>query len=150
WFEMQRGGLLFAVGFVLLILIHELGHGFAIRQAGLRSGGPVFIPFFGAMISLKEPPPNRSVEAALASGGPLWGSAASAGMAALYLATGARVALALAYTGFFLNLFNLVPIRPLDGGRVAQIFSRRAWIVGGIMLAAMFVVTMAPQLVLIG
>jgi Zn-dependent protease len=58
--------------------------------------------------------------------------------------------LALSYTGFFLNLFNLVPIRPLDGGRVAQIFSKRAWIVGGILLAAMFLVTMAPQLVLIG
>jgi Zn-dependent protease len=150
WFEALRGGFLFGLGFVLLLLIHELGHGYAIRRAGLTSGWPVFIPMFGAMIALKEPPKSRAMEAEIAYGGPLWGTAASLVCAALYFATGARLFLSLAYTGFFLNLFNLVPVSPLDGGRVAQVFSRRAWIVGGILLGGMFFATMAPQLLLIG
>jgi Zn-dependent protease len=150
WFEAVRGGWVFAIGFVLIIFIHEMGHAVAIRRAGLRSGWPVFIPFFGALISLKDRPPNASVEAAIAYGGPLFGTAASLAAAALYFATGSRVWLAVAYSGFFLNLFNLVPVSPLDGGRVAQAFSRRAWIVGAILLGGMFLVTMAPQLLLIG
>jgi Zn-dependent protease len=149
WFEAQRGGFAFAIGFVLLILIHEVGHAIAIRRAGLEAGWPVFIPFFGAMIALKGMPKSRSDEAAIAYGGPLLGTIASAVLAALYLVSGARLLLALAYIGFILNLFNLIPISPLDGGRIAQVFSRRAWIVGGLMLGAMFVATMTPQLLLI-
>src|SRR4051812_24069594 len=121
WFEAMRGGILFGVGFVALLLIHELGHGYAIKRAGLQSGWPVFIPMFGALISLKEMPKSRAMEAEIAYGGPLWGTAASLVCAALYLVTGARLLLSLAYTGFLLNLFNLIPVRPLDGGRVAQI-----------------------------
>jgi Zn-dependent protease len=149
WFEAQRGGFPFAIGFVLLILIHELGHALAIRRLGLRSGWPVFIPFFGAMIALKEMPKTRADEALIAYGGPLLGTLASAALAGVFLATGSRLCLSLAYTGFILNLFNLIPISPLDGGRVAQIFSRRAWIVGGLLLGAMFLATMTPQLLLI-
>jgi Zn-dependent protease len=149
WFEAQRGGFAFAIGFVLLILVHEMGHAFAIRRAGLQAGWPVFIPFFGAMIALKEMPNSRSEEAAIAYGGPLFGTLASVVLAALYFLTDARFLLALAYTGFILNLFNLIPISPLDGGRIAQAFSRRAWVVGGLMLGAMFVATMTPQLLLI-
>ncbi len=150
WVEARLGGLPFGLGFVLLIFIHELGHGYAIRKAGLRSGWPVFIPFFGALISLKEMPKSRQMEAEIAYGGPLFGTIASLACGALYLVTDLRLFLSLAYTGFFLNLFNLVPIRPLDGGRVAQIFSKRAWILGGSMLGAMFFATRAPQLLLIG
>jgi Zn-dependent protease len=148
--EAQRGGWLFGVAFVVLIFLHELGHAVAIRRAGLEAGWPVFIPFFGAMIALKGTPPTRAVEARIAYAGPLAGTAASLAAAALFLLTGSRVWIAVAYTGFFLNLFNLVPISPLDGGRVAQAFSRRAWLVGGILLGGMFFVTMAPQLLFIG
>jgi len=150
WVEAQRGGILFGVGFVLLLLLHEMGHALAIRRAGLRAGWPVFIPFFGAMIALKDAPPSRGVEAFIAYGGPLAGTVASLLSAALYLVTGERVFLALAYTGFFLNLFNLIPISPLDGGRIAQAFSRHAWILGGLLLGGLFLFSRAPQLLLIG
>ena len=127
-----------------------MGHAVAIRRAGLEAGWPVFIPFVGAMIALKGRPASRAVEARIAYAGPLAGTAASLLAAAFFLLTGSRLWLSLAYTGFFLNLFNLIPISPLDGGRVAQVFSRRASIIGGALLAAMFFVTMAPQLLLIG
>jgi Zn-dependent protease len=150
WVEAQRSGLWFGVGFVLLILVHELGHGVAIKRAGLDAGWPVFIPFFGAMISLRGRPQNRDVEATIAYAGPLAGTAASLLVAGIGLLTGTRLFLALAYTGFFLNLFNMVPMPPLDGGRVATVFSPRAWILGAVVLGGMFLVTGAPQLALIG
>jgi Zn-dependent protease len=150
WFEAMRGGWLFGVAFVILIFLHEMGHAVAIRQAGLQAGWPVFIPFFGAMIALKGRPPTPAVEARIAIAGPVAGTLASLATVGIFFLTGSRVWLAVAYTGFFLNLFNLVPISPLDGGRVAQAFSRRAWLIGGVLLGAMFLVTMAPQLLFIG
>jgi Zn-dependent protease len=150
WVEAQRYGIVFAVGFVLLIFIHEMGHGAAIRRAGLTAGWPVFIPFVGAMIALRGRPATSAVEADIAYAGPLAGTAASLACAGVHLLTGSRMWLALAYTGFFLNLFNMIPVSPLDGGRVAQAFSRRAWILGAILLGGMFFVTHTPQLLLIG
>jgi Zn-dependent protease len=148
-FEASRGGWLFGVGFVGLILIHELGHGFAIRQAGLAAGFPIFIPFFGAMISLQGQPQSQEVEAEIAYGGPLAGTAASLAMAALGLATGSRLALSLAAIGFQLNLFNLIPISPLDGGRVAQVFSKQAWVLGGVLIVGMTLLNPSPQMMII-
>jgi len=148
-FESQRSGWLFGVGFVVLILLHELGHGYAMRQAGVEAGWPIFIPFFGAMIAMKGAPRDRSVEAHIAYGGPLAGAAASLVAAGLGLVLHSSLLVALAYTGFFLNLFNLTPMSPLDGGRIAQAFSRRAWIVGLVILGAMLIFTQAIQLLLI-
>jgi len=148
-FEAQRGGWLFGVGFVVLIFLHEMGHAYAIRREGLQAGWPVFIPFFGAMITMQGRPQSRAAEARIAYGGPLAGTLASLLTAAVYLLTGSRIWLGLAHTGFFLNLFNLVPMSPLDGGRVAQAFSRRASWIGGLLLGGLFLVTMAPQLLLI-
>jgi Zn-dependent protease len=148
--EGMRSGLPFAIGFVALIFIHEMGHGFAIKRAGLQAGWPVFIPFFGAMIALKGRTPDANTEAEIAYAGPVAGTAASLACAAAAIALHSRLALGLAYTGFFLNLFNLVPISPLDGGRVAQAFSRSAWLIGGLLLGAMFLTTGSPQLLLIG
>src|SRR5262249_53429981 len=123
WIYALRGGLPFAVGFVLLLLIHEMGHAIAIRRAGLNAGWPVFIPGLGAFITLKEVPTSRVMEAEIGYAGPLFGTAASLAVAALYLVTRSELCLSLAYTGFFLNLFNMIPLHPLDGGRVAQVFS---------------------------
>jgi Zn-dependent protease len=148
-FEAQRSGVWFGVGFVLLILIHELGHGFAMKRCGVEAGWPIFIPFFGAMIAMKGEPQDRHNEAVIAYGGPLAGTAAALAVAAAGLVLESRLLLALAYTGFFLNLFNLTPISPLDGGRVAQAFSKRAWIVGAILLGALFLTTGSPVLLLI-
>lgn len=148
--EAWRFGLPFAVGFVLLILIHELGHGLAMRLNHVEAGWPIFIPFMGAVISMKGQPRDRGVEAAIAYGGPLAGAAASVGVAALGIATESRLLITLAYSGMFMNLFNLIPMSPMDGGRIAQAFSRRAWIVGAVLMGGLFLLTWAPQLLIIG
>jgi len=150
WFEAVRYGWAFGVGFVVLLLIHELGHGVAIKSAGLDAGYPLFIPGFGALISLKGQIRSPIVEADIALAGPIAGAGASMACVAIYFATRGRLWLALAHTGFFLNLFNMTPIAPLDGGRAARVFSRQAWIVGIVILAGLFVTTQAPQLLLIG
>jgi Zn-dependent protease len=119
------------------------------KRQGISSGWPIFVPFFGAMIAMKNAPRDRDAEAIIAYGGPLAGTAAALLAAALGLLLESRLCIALAYTGFFLNLFNLTPISPLDGGRVARAFSRRAWIFGALLLGALFLMTHAPQLLLI-
>jgi Zn-dependent protease len=149
-FEAQRSGWWFGVGFVLMILVHELGHGYAMKKQGVNAGWPIFIPFFGAMIAMKGTPQDRDAEAKIAYGGPLAGTAVALAAALLGLVLDSRGLIALAYTGFFLNLFNLTPLSPLDGGRVAQAFSRRAWVVGLVVLGGIFLWTHSPQLVLIG
>lgn len=143
-------GWAFGVGFVLLILVHELGHGWAMRAAGIRASWPVFIPFFGAFISMKDQPAHPAIEARVAYAGPLAGTAGALVCAAIGLAVGSPFFLALANIGFFLNLFNLVPLGFLDGARIARVFSRKAWIVGAILLGGMFFVSPSPQLLLIG
>ena len=145
-----NAGLPFAIGFVLMILIHELGHGYAMRRHGLRASAPVFIPFFGALISMKDQPRTPLIEAEVAIAGPVAGAAAAIAACALYFATRQPLFLVLANTGFLLNLFNLTPFGFLDGGRVVKLFSRKAWLVGAVILIAVFVVTHAPQLLLIG
>ena len=148
--EAWRYGLPFAVGFVLLILVHELGHGLAMRLNGVQAGWPIFIPFLGAVIAMKGQPRSRAVEAAIAYGGPLAGTAASVLVTGAGLVLESRLLLSLGYSGMFLNLFNMVPISPLDGGRIAQAFSKRAWIVGALLMGGLFLLTRSPQLALIG
>lgn len=150
WVEAMRSGIWFGVGFVLMILIHELGHGYAMKRSGVEAGWPIFIPFFGAMISMKGLPQDRDVEAKIAFGGPLAGTVAALAAAGVGLALESRLFLALGYTGFFLNLFNLTPLSPLDGGRVVQAFSKRTWIFGAIVIGGLFLMTGAPMLMLIG
>jgi Zn-dependent protease len=147
--EATRGGIKFALGFVILILIHELGHGYAMKQHGIAAGWPIFIPFFGAMISMKQTPTDRNVEAAIAFGGPYAGTGASLAVAALGMYEHSRWLYSLAYTGFFLNLFNMTPLSPLDGGRIAQAFSKTAWVIGLVVLGGMLLYTGTPQLILI-
>lgn len=139
----------FSVGFVLLILLHELGHGAAIKMRGLPAGWPVFIPFFGAMISLKGTPRDADEEAFIAYGGPLAGTAAGMVVAAYGMLTHSALAFALAETCFFLNLFNMIPLGQMDGGRIAKAFSKRAWIVGGVLMLGLFILRPTPQLALI-
>jgi Zn-dependent protease len=148
--EAQRSGWLFGLGFVVMILIHELGHGWAMKREGLQAGYPLFIPFFGAMIALRGQPRNSLVEARIAIAGPVAGTVAALGATTLFLLTDRHLYLAVAYSGFFLNLFNLVPMSPLDGGRVAQMFSRRMWLVGLALMAGMFLLHPSPQLAIIG
>jgi Zn-dependent protease len=143
-------GWAFASLFVLLILVHELGHAAAIRTAGLSAGYPVFIPFIGAFIALRGQPRNSLVEARIALAGPVAGGVASLVCAACFVLTRDRLWLAVATAGFFINLFNLTPLAPLDGGRVARVFSRRAWMLGLVVIAGLCVVALSPPLLLIG
>jgi Zn-dependent protease len=127
----------FAVGFVLLIFIHECGHLVLARMFGLKVGAPVFIPFMGAIIALKEAPSDAWMEAWVGIGGPLFGALGSLLCLGIFGTTGDRLFLALAYSGFWLNLFNLAPIPPLDGGRIAGAISPWLWIAGVAILCGM-------------
>jgi len=139
-----------AVGFVLLILIHECGHLIAAREMGLKVGAPVFIPFMGAMIALKEAPKNAWIEAIVGIGGPVAGSVGALACHTWFLHTGSPVWGALAYSGYFLNLFNLIPLSPLDGGRIATAISPWLWVVGiGIMGWMLFQGFLNPLLIII-
>jgi Zn-dependent protease len=123
-------GLPFAVGFVLLIFVHEMGHAAVIYEKGLRAGPPVFIPFVGAAIVLKDHPLDARQEAEIALGGPVAGALAAAACWVLGSWFGSDLLRALAYSGLFLNLFNLLPVPPLDGGRIAAAVSRWLWVAG--------------------
>jgi Zn-dependent protease len=140
----------YAVGFVLLLLFHELGHYIAARQRGLDVGVPTFIPFVGAWIQMKEMPHDVETEAYVGLAGPLVGTLAA--LACYYLARtyDSRLLLALAYAGFFLNLFNLIPLAPLDGGRITAIISPKMWFFGLPVLAWVFWIHPSPLLILIG
>jgi len=142
-------GWLFAVGFVLLILVHECGHLIAARAFGLNVGAPVFIPFMGAFIALKDAPKDAWMEAWVGIGGPLLGTVGAAGCELLFSATGNPLFRALAYTGFFLNLFNLAPIGFLDGGRIVTALSPWLWLVGAAVVLGMLILHPNFLLVLI-
>lgn len=120
----------FALGFVLLLLVHELGHVWAAKRAGVPVSAPMFIPFVGAMIMLKRNPRDAATEAYIGIGGPLLGTAGALVCYGIGEWSGHPIWHALAYTGFFLNLINLMPIHPLDGGRIVSAVSRWLWLAG--------------------
>jgi Zn-dependent protease len=108
----------FGVGFVVMILLHELGHYFEAKRQGLEVSLPRFIPFLGAYVLIKNSPLNPLQNAKLALAGPAAGGLASAACWGIASATDSSLLHALAYAGFFLNLINLIPIGILDGGAV--------------------------------
>jgi Zn-dependent protease len=126
----------FAVGFVLLLLIHEMGHVWQARREGLDASAPLFIPFLGAAIALKELPKDAVVEARVGLAGPILGSLGTCVPLLIWLATGEELFQALAFFGFFLNLFNLAPVLPLDGGRAMAALTPWMWLVGYALLVA--------------
>jgi Zn-dependent protease len=139
----------FAVGFVLLIFVHECGHLIAAKRIGLKVGAPVFIPFMGALIALKEAPRNAWIEAQVGIGGPILGAVGAGLCELIYLGTGNLLFRALAYTGFFLNLFNLAPVGFLDGGRIVTALSPWLWLVGFAVMVALTIAHFNFLLVLI-
>ncbi len=138
----------YAVGFVLLIFIHEMGHFLAARQRGLDVGAPTFIPFVGAWIELKDLPHDVETEAWIGLAGPLLGTVGALACYYAWRVTDAPLMLALAYAGFFINLFNLIPISPFDGGRITAILSPRVWLLGVPILIALFFWHPSPILIL--
>jgi Zn-dependent protease len=115
-----RTALLLSLGITVLLLVHELGHYIVIRAKGLPVALPVFIPFIGAYVAMRRMPQTVRDDAIIALAGPLAGCFSALGCLALYQVTGDRLFLSLAFLAYALNLLNLVPILPLDGGRVAN------------------------------
>jgi Zn-dependent protease len=139
----------YAVGFVLLLLVHELGHLIAARQRGLPVGLPTFIPFVGAWIELKQMPHDAETEAWVGLGGPLLGTFGALVCWLMAKSWDADWLLAVAYGGFVLNLFNLIPISPFDGGRITAVLSPRVWLAGVPILGALFFYSPSPMLLIV-
>jgi len=124
----------FAVGFVLLMFVHECGHLIVAKKFGLPVSAPVFIPFMGAFILLKDQPRNAWMEACVGIGGPLLGSLGALACNSLGEIFNIPFLIVLASVGYFLNLFNLMPVGFLDGGRIVTALSRWLWLPGFAML----------------
>jgi Zn-dependent protease len=139
----------FALGFVVLLLVHELGHVIEAKRQGLPVSAPMFIPFLGALIMLKQLPDNAWNEAKVAIAGPILGGLGCAVVWAIGESTDSDLLVALAFTGFLLNLFNLAPISPLDGGRIVAAVHPALWLVGLVALVGLAIVAPNPILILI-
>jgi len=113
-----------ALGLVVSIYIHEMGHVAMLRRLGIAAGAPLFIPGVGAMVMLKEHVTDPITDASIGLAGPVWGMAAALGAWAIYFATGAPVWKAIGELTAFLNLFNLIPVWQLDGSRGFHALSR--------------------------
>src|SRR5919107_4694794 len=120
----------FALGFVVLLFVHEMGHVIQLRREGIKASAPVFIPFFGAAVWSKSLGDNALAEARVGLAGPVLGSLGAAACIPIAEATGNDFWYALAFTGFFLNLFNLLPVVPLDGGRAMAAMAPWMWFAG--------------------
>ncbi len=120
----------FALGIVVMIFIHEMGHVLAAKRKGIPVTAPAFIPFVGALITLKKQPVDAETEAYLAFGGPLVGTLGALGALALGTMLDSPAIISVAQVGFFLNLINLIPVHPLDGGRIVTAISRWFWVIG--------------------
>jgi Zn-dependent protease len=123
-------GWTFAAGFIALLFVHEMGHVVALRREGLKASAPMFIPFMGAVIAARSLGRNALAEARVGLAGPILGTVGAAACLLVWRATGDDLWRALAYTGFFLNLFNLLPVVPLDGGRAMAAMAPAMWFVG--------------------
>lgn len=139
----------YAAGFIALLFAHEMGHYVAARQRGLDVGAPAFIPFVGAWIALKDQPVDVETEAYVALAGPVVGTGAALAVYLWARSEDSGLLLAISYAGLFLNLFNLLPISPLDGGRVTAVLSPRIWLLGAPMLVALMIYRPSPMLLIV-
>ncbi len=139
----------FAAGFVVLLFIHEMGHVIQLRREGLEASAPMFIPFLGAVIAAKSLGENALAEARVGLAGPILGTLGSAVCLVIAEATNSDMLRALAYVGFFLNLFNLLPVVPLDGGRAMAAMAPWMWFLGLGALVGLMLIYPNPILLII-
>jgi Zn-dependent protease len=139
----------YAAGFVGLMFVHEMGHYLAAKREGLNVGAPTFIPFVGAWIQLKDQPVDARQEAYIGLAGPFVGTLGA--LACFFLGRNydSPLLLAISYSGFFLNLVNLVPVLPFDGGRITAAISPKIWFLGVPILIAMTIYYPSPIFVII-
>ena len=141
----------FAVGVVVLIWVHEMGHVLQLKREGIKASAPMFIPFLGAFVAMKEMPKNALVEARVGLAGPVLGTLGGLATLGLYAGTGNELFLGLAYVNFLINLFNLAPILPLDGGRTVGALSPVFQLLGmGLMVVLFFVAPIIAIVALLG
>ncbi|TMF42817.1 MAG: site-2 protease family protein [Chloroflexi bacterium] len=126
----------FAVGLVALLFIHEMGHAVVMKMKGIPIGGMIFIPLLGAAVLMRRMPKNARDEAEVGIAGPIAGALAASVCFLLAQSNPGSIWAPLAYFGFFINLFNLIPIIPFDGGRILAAIDRRMWIIGFLGLVA--------------
>jgi Zn-dependent protease len=139
----------FAAGFVVLLFIHEMGHVIALRREGIKASAPMFVPFLGAVITARSLGDNALAEARVGLAGPILGTIGSAAVAIVGLVTHTGLLEALGYIGFFLNLFNLLPVVPLDGGRAMAAMAPWMWFLGFGALVVLDFVAPNPILLII-
>jgi Zn-dependent protease len=139
----------FAVGFVALLFVHEMGHYIQLRREGVRPSGMVFIPFLGAAVGARSLGGSALAEARVGLAGPVLGSLAAAALLPIAAATDDEFWRALAFTGLFLNLFNLLPVVPLDGGRAMAAMAPWMWFVGFGAIVVLVLLWPNPILILI-
>jgi Zn-dependent protease len=140
----------FAAGFVVLLFVHEMGHVIALRREGIKASAPMFIPFMGAVITARSLGDNALAEARVGLAGPILGTLGAAAVALVGELTDSSLLIALAYFGFFINLFNLLPVVPLDGGRAAAAMTPWMWFLGfGVLVALAFLNPGNPILLII-
>lgn len=148
-FYVWLGGWWFGIGLIVLLFVHEMGHVLEAKRQGLPVSVPVFIPFMGALITMKRMPRDAWREARLAVAGPLLGSAGALALYVVALAYDSQQLKALAFLGFLINLFNLLPVLPLDGGRISAALHPALWFVGLLGLLALVLYAPNPILILI-
>ncbi|HJT14946.1 MAG TPA: site-2 protease family protein [Dongiaceae bacterium] len=139
----------YGAGFIFLLFCHEFGHYLAARQRGLAVGLPTFIPFVGALVDIKDGFRDAETEAYVGIAGPAIGTLSALACLALGNLLDSDLLRAVAYSGFILNLFNLIPLSPLDGGRITQVVSPHIWLIGIPALVALFLYRPSPLLILI-
>jgi Zn-dependent protease len=128
----------FALGLVLSIYVHEMGHVAALLRYGMKASAPLFVPGLGALVMLKQRPADPREDARIGLAGPLWGLGAAAGAYAVALYTGWPTWAAVAKVGAWLNLFNLTPVWQLDGSRGFRALTRtQRWIVLAVLAATL-------------
>jgi Zn-dependent protease len=141
-------GWTFAVGFVVLLFVHEMGHVIQLRREGIKASAPMFIPGFGAVVMMKELPDDALAEARVGLAGPILGTAGAAVCLAIGEATNSDLLRALAYVGFLLNLINLVPLVPFDGGRAMAAMAPGMWFAGLGLMVGLLLITRNPFLLI--
>ncbi|HEX3391143.1 MAG TPA: site-2 protease family protein [Solirubrobacteraceae bacterium] len=129
----------FAAGFVALLFVHEMGHVIQLRREGIKASTPMFIPFLGAAIFSRSLGENAAAEARVGLAGPVLGTLGALAVAIAAALTGSDLLRALAYVAFFINLLNLIPVVPFDGGRAMAAVSPWLWFAGIGGLVAMIV-----------
>ena len=139
----------FGLGFAVLLLVHELGHVIWLRREGISASLPVFIPFMGAFVAMKEMPRDAYVEAKVGLAGPVLGSAGAFATLLWAEEVNSNLLRALAYLGFLLNLFNLIPVVPLDGGRAVSALHPAFWFAGLFAIALLFFKYESPILLIV-